>query len=69
MWIIEEIELMLRTQLSYYHAHKYGPLGYKNKNNFYKIPKKKEKETTEKYNNIFFLLPLHKQLYERYANH
>lgn len=32
--IIEEIELMLRTQLSYYHAHKYGPLGYKDKNNF-----------------------------------
>jgi len=25
---VEEIELMLRTQLAYYHAHKYGPLGY-----------------------------------------
>ena len=29
---VEEIELMLRTQLSYYHAHKYGSLGYENKN-------------------------------------
>ena len=25
---VEEIELYLRTQLSYYHAHKYGSLGY-----------------------------------------
>ncbi len=31
---IEEIEIMLRAQLSYYHAHKYGPLGYENKDNF-----------------------------------
>lgn len=28
--LVEEIELMLRTQLSYYHAHIYGPLGYEN---------------------------------------
>lgn len=34
--IVEEIELMMRTQLSYYHAHKYGPLGYMDKNNFSK---------------------------------
>ena len=32
--IIEEIELYLRTQLSYYHAKKYGALGYENKENF-----------------------------------
>lgn len=31
---IEEIELMLRTQLSYYHATKYGSLGYMNPENF-----------------------------------
>lgn len=31
---IEEIEIMLRAQLSYYHAHKYGPLGYKDSNNY-----------------------------------
>lgn len=32
--VIEEIELMLRTQLSYYHVHTYGALGYLNKDNF-----------------------------------
>lgn len=32
--IVEEIELMLRTQLSYYHAHKYGALGYLDENNY-----------------------------------
>ena len=32
--IIEEIELYLRTQLSYYHAKKYGAMGYKEKENF-----------------------------------
>jgi len=26
--IVEEIELTLRTQLSYFHSHKYGALGY-----------------------------------------
>lgn len=31
---IEEIEIMLRAQLSYYHAHKYGALGYEDENNF-----------------------------------
>lgn len=32
--IIEEIELYLRTQLSYYHAEKYGAMGYKDEENF-----------------------------------
>jgi len=32
--VIEEIELMLRTRLSYHHAHEYGSLGYKDKDNF-----------------------------------
>lgn len=32
--VIEEIELFLRNQLSYYHAEKYGSLGYENKANF-----------------------------------
>lgn len=32
--VVEEIELMLRTQLSYYHSHKYGALGYLDENNF-----------------------------------
>lgn len=31
---IEEIEIMLRAQLSYYHAHTYGPLGYKDPANY-----------------------------------
>lgn len=26
--VVEEIELMLRSQISYYHVHKYGELGY-----------------------------------------
>lgn len=36
--IIEQIELYLRTQLSYFHAHKYGALGYMDEkiyNNFH----------------------------------
>lgn len=32
--VIEEIELMLRTQFSYYHAHKYGALGYMDECNY-----------------------------------
>ena len=32
--VVEEIELMLRTQLAYHHAHNYGPLGYLDENNF-----------------------------------
>lgn len=35
--IIEEIEVFLRTQFSYYHAHKYGPLGYEKSKNFKSI--------------------------------
>jgi len=31
---VEEIELMLRTQLAYHHAHKYGALGYMDAANF-----------------------------------
>jgi Abortive infection bacteriophage resistance protein len=31
---IEEVELYLRTQLSYYHAHKYGSLGYLDERNY-----------------------------------
>lgn len=31
---VEEIEIMLRAQLSYYHAHKYGALGYEDENNY-----------------------------------
>ena len=34
--VIEEIEIMLRAQISYYYAHKYGSLGYTDKNNFNK---------------------------------
>jgi len=34
--VIEEIELMLRTQLAYYHSHKYGSLGYLEPENFNK---------------------------------
>ena len=32
--LIEEIEIMLRTQLSYYHGHHYGALGYEYADNF-----------------------------------
>lgn len=32
--VIEEIELFLRTQLAYYHSHKYNPLGYLEPSNF-----------------------------------
>lgn len=31
---IEQIELYLRTQLAYFHGHKYGPLGYMDLNNY-----------------------------------
>lgn len=34
--LIEEIEFYLRTQLAYYHAHKYGSLGYLYPENFSK---------------------------------
>ena len=32
--VIEEVEIFLRTQLAYYHAHKYGAIGYQNPANF-----------------------------------
>ena len=32
--VIEKIETMLRFQLAYHHAHKYGSLGYLDKSNF-----------------------------------
>lgn len=32
--VIEQIEIYLRTQLSYYHGHKYGPLGYMDATNY-----------------------------------
>lgn len=31
---IEEIEIYLRAKIAYFHAHKYGPLGYKDPDNF-----------------------------------
>ncbi len=31
---IEQVELYLRTQLAYFHAHKYGPLGYMDTSNY-----------------------------------
>lgn len=41
---IEEIEVYLRTQLSYYHVSKYGALGYKNKSHFNQYHKQKQFE-------------------------
>lgn len=32
--VLEEVEILLRTRLAYYFSHKYGALGYLNKNNF-----------------------------------
>ena len=31
---IEQVELYLRTQLAYFHAHKYGPVGYMDATNY-----------------------------------
>ena len=31
---LEEVEILLRTRLAYYFSHKYGALGYMDKNNF-----------------------------------
>lgn len=47
--VIEEIELYLRTQLAYYHAEKYGALGYKNKENFSEFHDHQEFLTRIKY--------------------
>lgn len=35
--VLEEIELLLRTKLAYYHSHKFGPLGYLDENNYNKL--------------------------------
>ena len=64
---IEEIEIMLRAQLSYYHAHKYGPLGYEDENNYNKrhnhelfkekiasdIEQNKNKPTVKHHNEVY----------------
>lgn len=34
LMVLEEVELALRTKLSYYHAHSFGALGYVDKGNF-----------------------------------
>lgn len=34
LFAIEKIELSIKSTLSYYHVHKYGPLGYIDRNNF-----------------------------------
>lgn len=31
---LEEVEISLRSRFAYYHAHKYGPIGYLDANNF-----------------------------------
>ena len=36
LMIIERIELYFRAQIAYYHAHRYGPLGYLNEENYNK---------------------------------
>ena len=33
---LEETEIFLRSKIAYFHAHKYGALGYMEKSNFYK---------------------------------
>lgn len=33
---LEEIEIYLRSKIAYFHAHKYGSIGYTKKENFYK---------------------------------
>jgi len=43
---IEEIEIYLRAGLAYYHAHKYGALGYLNEKNYY--PKHKHQDFLNK---------------------
>jgi abortive infection bacteriophage resistance protein len=68
---VEEIELMLRTQLSYYHAHKYGTLGYMDAANFkpyhnharllehieQAIVRNKAKDTLKEHNINYMYLP------------
>ncbi|WP_241885220.1 Abi family protein, partial [Brachyspira hyodysenteriae] len=33
--VLEEIEIFIRAKIAYYHAHKYGALGYLDEKNFY----------------------------------
>lgn len=66
--IIEEIEMYLRTQLAYYHAHKYGPLGYEKEENFseyhnHDVFNKFLREIIEN-NKRTLVVPHHKRKYE-----
>lgn len=45
---IEQVEIYLRTQLAYYHSHKYGPLGYMDAANYHK------KHNHERFKQFFF---------------
>ncbi len=47
---LEEIELLFRTKLAYYHGHKYGPLGYLNPVNYNQ--KHKHNEFIEEFNKL-----------------
>lgn len=49
--VVEKIELYLRSQIAYYHSHKYGALGYMNKDNF-----------NSKHNHQKFLLQINDQI-------
>jgi len=66
--IIETIELHLQTQISYYFAHKYGALGYKNPDNFgakhdpYKFAKTINKCVRE--NNMTAVVKHHNEVYD-----
>ncbi|ELV04629.1 Abortive infection bacteriophage resistance protein [Brachyspira hampsonii 30599] len=42
---LEEIEIFIRAKIAYYHAHKYGALGYWDETNFY------NKNSNQKYIN------------------
>jgi len=45
---IEEVEVFLRSTLAYYHAHKFGALGYLENENYY--PKHRHKDFIDKIN-------------------
>lgn len=64
---IEQIELYLRTQLAYFHAHRYGPLGYMDADNYGK------KHDHERFQKLFSdevrhnkNIPFVKHHYEKY---
>ena len=48
--ILEEIELLLRTKFSYYHAHKYGSLGYMDESHY--NPKHSHDNFLNEFNNL-----------------